>query len=110
MEGDFKRNGPPLGRAARNSLVLLFASFLPAALPRQRFFHTLLFAGLQVKGVTLDLLDDVFLLHLALKTPQCILEGFSLLQSNFSQRTNTPKLVPFVRASYCKVQHTSQEL
>ena len=95
MEGDFKRNGPPLGRAARNSLILLFASFLPAALPRQRFFHTLFFARLQVKGVTLNLLDDVFLLHFTLETAQCIFEGFSLLQSNFGQRTNTPKLVPF---------------
>jgi len=47
-------------------LVLLFSSFLPASFTRQRFFHALLFAGLQIKGVTLDLLDDVFLLHLAL--------------------------------------------
>ena len=110
MEGDFKKEWATLGEGGPKSLVLLFASFLPAALARQRFFHTLLFAGLQVKGVTLNLLDDVFLLHFALETAQCIFEGFSLLQSNFCQRTDTPKLVLFGRDSYCKVQHTSQEI
>jgi hypothetical protein len=99
-----------LGRAAQKSLVLLFASFFPAALARQRFFYALLFSGLEIKGVPFDLLDDVFLLHFALETTQCILEGLSLLQSNFGQRTNTPKLVLFGRDSYCKVQHTSQEI
>ena len=95
MEGDFKKQWATLGEGGPKSLVLLFASFLPAALPRQRFFHTLFFARLQVKGVTLNLLDDVFLLHFTLETAQCIFEGFSLLQSDFGQRTNTPKLVPF---------------
>ena len=31
----------------------------------------------------LDLLDDVFLLHFALKTPQCIFKGFILLDDDF---------------------------
>jgi len=75
------------------SLVLLFASFLAAAFARQRFLDTLLFARLQVEGVTLNLLDDVFLLHFALEPAQGIFEGFTLLNSYFSQLTNTPKLV-----------------
>jgi len=33
-------------------------------------------AGLQVIGVTLDLLDDVFLLHLPLETAERALDGF----------------------------------
>ena len=72
-----------------HALVLLFASFFPAALARQRFFHALLLAGLQVKGVALDLLDDVFLLHFALEAAQSIFEGLTLLQSDFCQ-TDTP--------------------
>jgi hypothetical protein len=48
-------------------LILFFACLFSRALPSQRSLYTLLFAGLQVKGVTLNLLDDVFLLHLALK-------------------------------------------
>jgi hypothetical protein len=87
---------------------LFFACFLPAALAGQCFLHPLLFAWLQVKGVTLDLLDDVFLLHFALKATQCILEGLALLESNFSQLNYTPKLVPFGPDSYCKVPTASQ--
>jgi hypothetical protein len=48
-------------------LVLLFTCLFSCALPSQRSFYTLLFAGLQVKGVALNLLDNVFLLHLALE-------------------------------------------
>jgi hypothetical protein len=44
--------------------------------------------------VTLDLLDDVFLLNLALEAAQCVLEGLALLEPNFCQTNNTPKLVP----------------
>jgi hypothetical protein len=47
-------------------------------------------------------------LHFALKTAQGILEGFSLLESNFRQWTNTPKLVQPGRDSYCKVLLASQ--
>ncbi len=80
------------------TLVLFFTRFLPAALTGQRFFHALLLARFQVKGVTLDLLNDVFLLHLALETTQCIFEGLALLKSYFCQLNYTPKPVPFGRA------------
>jgi hypothetical protein len=69
--------------------VLLFANFLPSPLASQRRFHALFLTGLQVKGVALDLFDDVFLLHFALEAAQGILEGLTLLQSNFRQ-TDTP--------------------
>jgi hypothetical protein len=35
--------------------------------------------------VTLDFLDDVFGLHLALETAQSILKGFAFLNTNFCQ-------------------------
>jgi hypothetical protein len=35
--------------------------FFLASLARQRFFHALLFAWLQIKGVTFHFLNDVFL-------------------------------------------------
>jgi len=47
--------------------VLLFASLLAGPLASECGFYTLFLAGLQVKGVALDLLDNVFLLHLALE-------------------------------------------
>jgi len=50
------------------ALILFFASLFTSAFASQRGLHTLFLAGLQVEGVTLDLLDDVFLLYLALET------------------------------------------
>ena len=92
------------GGAALYRLVLLLTSFFPAAFACQCFLHALLFARLQIKGVALDLLNYVFLLHLALEAPQCILKGLALLQSDFCQRNYTPKLVQWdciVIASFC---------
>ena len=74
-------------------LVLLFASFLAAALPRQRFLHSFFLARLEVKGMTLHFLDDVLLLDLPLETPQGVLQRFTFLYANFRQTTNTPRLV-----------------
>ena len=71
------------------ALVLFLARLFAGPLASQRSFHTLLLAGLQVKGVSLDLLDNVFLLHLALETAESILERFALLKSYFCQ-TYTP--------------------
>ena len=48
-------------------LILFFACLLSCALASQSSLYTLFFAGLQVEGVALDLLDNVFLLHLALE-------------------------------------------
>ena len=78
---------------AKLELVLLLTDLLAIALARQRFFHAFLFTGLQIKRVTLDFLDNVFGLHLALKAPQGILKGFALLYSNLCQK-NTPPNSP----------------
>ncbi len=40
----------------------------------------------------LDFLDDVFLLHFALKTPQGIFQGFTLLDNDFSHFINSPPI------------------
>ncbi len=93
-----------LGEAAPSAvLILLFASFFSASLTRQRFLDALFLAGFQIKGVTLNLLDNVFLLHFPLEPAERIFEGLPLLQSNFRQRNYTPKLVLFGPDSYCKV-------
>ena len=67
------------------NLVLLFTSFLTIPLPCQCCFDTTLLARLQVVGVTLYFLDNVFLLHLALETAQGIFKGFAFLNSNLCQ-------------------------
>src|SRR6266852_622465 len=44
------------------------------------------------EAMLLDFLDDVFLLHLALKTPQSIFQGFTLLDNDFSHFVNSPPI------------------
>ena len=85
--------GPSPHGMARTILLLLFACFFSAAFASQRFFHALFLAGLQIKGMTFYFFDDVFLLYLPLETAQCILERFTLLNSDFSQTNYTPLLV-----------------
>src|SRR5271157_6017303 len=72
-----------------NSSILLLAHLLPGALACEGSFDSFFLSRFQVKGVALDFFDDVFLLHLALETAQRILQGLTLLQSNFRQ-TDTP--------------------
>ena len=72
------RGRPGKGRPF-NALVLFLARLFAGALAGQCRLHALFLAGLQVKGVALDLLNDVFLLHLTLKPAQCVFEGFALL-------------------------------
>ena len=69
--------------------ILFFANLLAGSFTRESGFHALFLAGLEVKGVSLYLFNNVFLLHFALEPAQGVLEGFTLLKTNFRQ-TNTP--------------------
>jgi len=73
------------------NLILFLADLLAIAFTGQRFFHALLLTRFQVERVTLDFLDDVFGLHLALEAPQGILKGFAFLYSNLCQEKYTSK-------------------
>ena len=64
--------------------------FLPASFSGQGLLDAFLFAWFQIKGVLLDLLDDVFLLNPPLETPERILNGFTFLNANFSQLHTPP--------------------
>ena len=60
------------------------AALLAVALARQGGFHALLLAGLQIKGVALDLLDDFFTEHQTLKPAQRAFQSLAVLQMYFS--------------------------
>ena len=66
-------------------LLSVASSLFTVAFARQRFLGALLLTWFQVERMPLDFLDDVFSLHLALKTPQRALQGFSILDVYFSQ-------------------------
>jgi hypothetical protein len=71
--------------------VLLFTSLLAIPLARQSCLYAFLLTGLQVVGVTLDLLDDVLLLYLPLEPAQRIFERLAFLYANLCQKDSTSK-------------------
>ncbi len=66
-------------------LVLLFTNLLPVPLACECFLHAFLFAWFQVKGVALNLFDNVFRLHLPLETTKSIFQRLAFLNTNFCQ-------------------------
>ena len=81
-----KETGPGIHhKSAARRLVLLFTHLLAITFASERLFHALLLAWLQIEGVTLDLFDDVFRLHLALEAAQGILKRFTFLNSYLCQ-------------------------
>jgi hypothetical protein len=90
------------------SLVLLLACFLAAAFASQRLLDSFSLAGLQVKRVTLDFLDDVLGLYLTLEPPKRIFKGFTLLKSNFRQRNLRPLPVQLDWIVMTSLAHLSQ--
>src|SRR6267142_251174 len=78
--------------AACLNLIRFPPLLLAQSLPRKRFLGPALLAGFHVEAVLLDFLDDVFLLHLALETPQGIFQGFILLDNDLSHFINSPPI------------------
>jgi len=77
----------------QTGLLRLVSRFLAKPLPGQCLLHPLLLARLQIKGVSFDLLDDVFLLHLAFEAPQRVLQRLTFLNPHFRQTAPTPNSV-----------------
>ena len=73
------------------TLVLFLADLLAIPFASERFFHALLLARLQIEGMTLYFLDDVFRLYFALKPAQGIFERLAFLHSNLCQGCYTSK-------------------
>jgi hypothetical protein len=78
-----KQRPEPTDRAVL-SLIGFSTLLLAQSLPRKRFFGPAFLTGLHVEAVLLDFLNDVFLLHLALKAAQGILQRFTFLDDDFS--------------------------
>jgi len=71
-------------------LVQFPALLLSAAFPSQRLLRATLVARLQIERVLLDILDDIFLLHLSLEAAQGAFDGFAFLDFYFSQASIHP--------------------
>jgi hypothetical protein len=71
-------------------LILLAALLLAEPFAGKRFLGTTLFPWLHIEAVPLDLLDDVFLLDLALETAQGVFQRFAFLNGYFRQNRIHP--------------------
>jgi hypothetical protein len=69
---------------AWGSLIHLPPLLLAEPLARKSLLCAAFFSRLHVITVLLNLLDDVFLLHFALKTAQGIFQRLTLLNADFS--------------------------
>jgi len=67
------------------NLIWPSANLFSGTLSRQSLLLSPLLARLQVVGMTLHFLNDVFRLNLALEPTQGILQRFAVMQSNFCQ-------------------------
>jgi hypothetical protein len=83
-------------------LLSFFASLLAIALARQSRLYAFLFTGLQIVGVTLDFLDDVFLLYLPLEPAKRIFQRLAFLHTNFCQSDPTSKPANWLLLGYRK--------
>ena len=86
-------HGPYLVRSSGSDPVALlgFATgLLAVALARQGLLRSTLVTRLQVERVLLDVLDDVFLLHLPLEATESALDRLALLNLHFSHENHTP--------------------
>jgi hypothetical protein len=61
------------------------ATFLPVSFACQCLLDPQFLARLQIERVALDLFNNVFLLHFAFEAPEGVFQGFTVLESYFSQ-------------------------
>jgi hypothetical protein len=64
------------------------AEFAAQTLPGGSLLGSLFLAGLQIKGMFLNLFDDIFLLDFALESLQGTFQGFTILYYDFCQLRN----------------------
>ena len=93
-----KRAGqsPPSFNLSTLRLFRIAPLLLPGALPRERLLRSTLVARLQIEGVFLDVLDDVFLLHLPFETAERAFNGLAFLNLYFRQGNTPPSSSRYV--------------
>src|SRR5262249_40220153 len=85
-------------------LVALTALLLARPFARERLLGATPIAWFQIEGMLLDILDDIFLLHLPLEPAKRAFDGFAILHFHFSQARLHPlrgRLVPLSRGATC---------
>jgi hypothetical protein len=76
---------PPVSAGGFFILFNFARTLLAVALAGESFFCTALFPGFQVKGMPLNLFNDVFLLYFTFESPQSAFQRLAILQMDFCQ-------------------------
>src|SRR5436189_27780 len=71
----------------------LAAQLLARTFTRQGLLGATAISRFQVEGMLLDILDDIFLLHLPLEPAKRAFDGFAILYFHFSQAVKHPLCV-----------------
>src|SRR5207237_10801248 len=79
----------PRRRSTFSRLLRLAPEFFSIPLARERLLCSALVTRLQIEGMLLDVLDDVFLLHFPLEPTKGALDRFALLDFDFSHAPDT---------------------
>jgi hypothetical protein len=77
--------------ACPRPLFEIAGSLLAVAFAGKGGLDALLLARLQVVGMTLDFLDDVFLLNLPLETAQGAFQALAFIDGDFGQTDSPPR-------------------
>ena len=86
---------PPWITSIRDAASITFAALLLArAFTRERLLGATAIPWLQVEGMLLDILDDIFLLNLPLEAAKRALDGLAILHFHFSQAVLHPPTGP----------------
>src|SRR5215510_11132459 len=89
--GSGGRPGVPHSRFYRAKVLFrLAADLLAVPLAGKSLLGAALVTGFEVEAMFLDVLDDVFLLHLPLEAPEGVLYRFALLDLDLGQYVYTP--------------------
>jgi len=80
-------------------LVQFPALLFSTAFTSEGLFRPALVTRLQIERVLLDILDDIFLLHLPLEAAQGAFDGFAFLDFYFSQALSTPSPAGIVHSA-----------
>jgi hypothetical protein len=73
-----------------DALLRLAPNLLAASLPGKRLLSPAFVTRFQIEGMLLDVLDDVFLLHLTLEASERTLDGLAFLDLYFSHALKHP--------------------
>jgi hypothetical protein len=76
-------------RFSSQRLFYFAPALFAAAFPSQGLLGPAFVSGFHVEAVFLDVLDDIFLLHLTLEAPQGVLDRLAILHPDFGQNSLT---------------------